>query len=67
MSEAERLVHRAAEDARSGTDGVRNPYEDMVWENDMLVPRQSSLDKETLDERSARGMGERWEERRRDE
>lgn len=64
MGEAERRVRQAAQDA-SSDDSVDNPYEDMVWDGDTLVPRESRLDKETLDERAARGMGERWEETRR--
>ena len=66
MGEAERRVRRAAEDARSGDDHVSDPYEDLVWDGDMLVPRQSPLDKETLDEQHTSRMGEPWEAIRRD-
>jgi len=63
MGDAERRVSRAASDAR---EGGRDPYGDMMWDGDMLVPRQydSPLDQETLDERHAHGMGPAWEERR---
>jgi len=64
MGETERRVRQAAQDA-AADDSVGNLYEDMVWDGDTLVPRASRLDKETLDERAARGMGERWEETRR--
>jgi hypothetical protein len=62
MSEANRLVSQAAEDARSGDDLVRS---EMVWDGDMLVPRDSPLDAETLDEQASTQMGP-WESRRRD-
>ena len=62
MSEAARRVRAAAGDARSNDDLVRDDYEVMWDENDMLVP----LDEETLDERHSTQMGEPWEPRRRD-
>lgn len=65
MDDAERRVRKAMQDARS--DSGRAAYEDMMWDGDMLVPRkyESSLDKETLDERNTSRMGEQWEETRR--
>jgi len=67
MSETSRRVSQAAEDARSTDDFVRNEMENMVWENDMLVPAplDSPLDEETLDEQSSTQMGP-WDSRRRD-
>ena len=64
MAESERLVRQAADDAR--TDIRTSEFDDMIWDGDMLVPRDSPLDRETLDERSTSRMGERWEETRRD-
>ncbi len=65
MGEAERRVRQAARDA---SDEPSNGFDDMEWDGDMLVPRKiSPLDRETLDERSAKGMGPSWEERRRDD
>ena len=64
MGESERLVRQAADDAR--TDIRTSEFDDMIWDGDMLVPRDSPLDRETLDERSTSRMGERWEETRRD-
>jgi hypothetical protein len=63
MREADRRVRQAAQDASGGGMHERD---DMVWDGDMLVPRpyESPLDKETLDERHAKGMGPSWEERR---
>jgi len=66
MSESERLVRKAADDARSGSGSRAGDFDDMIWDGDMLVPRASPLDRETLDERSTSRMGERWEETRRD-
>lgn len=64
MRESDRLVRQAAEDARTDND-LRGGFDDMIWDGDMLVPRASPLDRETLDERSTSRMGERWEETRR--
>lgn len=66
MRESDRLVRQAAEDARSQTGLRAGDFDDMIWDGDMLVPRASPLDRETLDERSTSRMGERWEEVRRD-
>lgn len=58
-----RHVRAAVNDAASPDDLV-DSIESLLWdEHDMLV---SPHDAETLDERSARGMGERYEPRRRD-
>jgi hypothetical protein len=65
MSDASRRVSQAARDARSNDD-LAGEMEEMVWENDMLVPRDSPLDEETLDEQAATHMGRTWESRRRD-
>ena len=63
---SERRVREAARDA-AGADPAE--YDDMIWDGDMLVPRplDSPLDRETLDERSAKGMGPSWEPRRKDD
>lgn len=63
MSKAKQRVRQAMQDA---CDDGRDYHEDMVWDGDMLVPCQydSPLDKETLDEQRAHGMGPSWEERR---
>jgi hypothetical protein len=68
MSDASRRVREAAMDARSNDDLVRDGFDDMVWENDMLVPREpdSPLDRETLDEQHSTQMGQMYEPRRRD-
>lgn len=64
MSAERQRVRRAVQDAAN----CDTPYDvdDLVWDGDMLVPRDSPLDKETLDERAAHGMGHSWEERRRE-
>lgn len=63
MSDAARRVRKAADDARSNDDLVRDEFNSVSWdENDMLVP----LDEETLDERASTQMGEPWDSRRRD-
>lgn len=61
MGAESRRVRETAQDAAD-----EPGYDDMVWENDILVPRQpeSPLDRETLDEQSAHGMGPNWEPRR---
>ena len=63
MSDAARSrVQKAARDASSGDDLVKDEYEVMWDENDMVVP----IDEETLDERHSTQMGEQWESTRRD-
>ena len=62
MSDAARRVSQAARDARSNDDLVRDDFEMMWDETDMLVP----IDEETLDEQASTQMGERYEPRRRD-
>ena len=65
MSNAASRVNQAARDARSNDDLVRD--EDMgLWENGMLVPHESPLDRETLDEEASTQMGDMWESTRRD-
>lgn len=66
MGESQR---RAAAAARDAAKGDSSEYDDMMWDGDMLVPRPlaSPLDRETLDERSAKGMGPNWEARRKDD
>jgi hypothetical protein len=66
MSEAARRVSQAARDASSNDDLVRDEMESMVWDGDMLVPRDSLLDEETLDEQASTQMGNMYESRRRD-
>ena len=60
MDEADRRVHEAAEDARSGDDMVGNGWDEPVERAD------TPLDDETLDEQASTQMGEMWEPRRRD-
>ena len=61
MSEAR--VRKAARDASSNDDLVRDGFESMVWEGDMLA---SPIDRETLDEQASTQMGQMYEPRRRD-
>jgi len=65
MSDAARRVSQAAADARSGDDLVKNEFAGMRWDGDMLVPLDSPLDEETLDEQASTQMGP-WESRRDD-
>jgi len=62
-----RKVREALQDACGAVPS--DEYDEMVWDGDMLVPapRRSPLDAETLDERYAKQMGPRYEQRRRDD